>query len=88
MGRMETLDVSDCGCDRIDVATRGTFDSTLPPCPRKYRGRTPFDYGPCYNPELNPYWTPLNTTLPYIGSVEDGVDIPIARSVSDAVPYE
>jgi hypothetical protein len=66
------------------MAMFGAYDSTLPPCVRKYRGTSPFDEGLCYHPELNPYWSPLNVHSQY---TDEAVDVPVMRSISEHVPF-
>jgi hypothetical protein len=73
-----------CDCARYDMAMSGAYDSSLPPCARKYRGTSPFDEGLCYHPELNPYWSPLNVHSLY---TDEAVDVPIMRSISEHVPF-
>jgi hypothetical protein len=79
-----------CDCARTEASRVGYADS-LPLCPDRYVGQTPFGdpRGPraCRSPMYNPFWPPYGAAGEYKtpGGV---VDIPISRMIGDHVPPE
>lgn len=79
-----------CDCARTE-ASRVGYASSLPLCPDRYVGQTPFGdpRGPraCRSPMYNPFWPPFGAAGDY-PTPSDVVDIPISRMIGDHVPPE